>query len=237
MQHDVQAQFSIMGMWSAMTPLGKGIVITLLLMSAWSLTIAIERLWRFHQAKKQSLEVATAITPMLKQHRLPEAIKFAQDRKFRHSHLARVIAAGLTEFQQEASQPDLPADFDLVDSGRRAIEREALMTAAEMKKGLGNLATISTTAPFIGLFGTVIGIITAFQGMALTGSGGLGAVSAGIAEALGATALGLFVAVPAVWMYNYFLNKVERFNVEMSNSSSQLIDYFIKNEARAKARV
>jgi biopolymer transport protein ExbB/TolQ len=206
-------------------------------MSAWSLTIAIERLWRFHQAKKQSLEVATAITPMLKQHKLSEAIDFAKDRRFRQSHLARVIAAGLSEFQFDSTQPDLPPDYDLVDSGRRALEREALMTTAEMKKGLGNLATISTTAPFIGLFGTVIGIITAFQGMALTGSGGLGAVSAGIAEALGATALGLFVAVPAVWMYNYFLNKIERFNVEMSNSSSQLIDYFIRNEARVRTRV
>lgn len=234
-QADVHNQFSIVGMWGAMTPLGKGVVIVLLLMSAWSLTIAIERLWRFHQAKKQSLQVAKGITPLLKQHKLEEAITFAKDKRFKHSHLARVLAAGLTEFQYESSQP-LPPDFDLVDSGKRAIEREALMTSAEMKKGLGNLATISTTAPFIGLFGTVIGIITAFQGMALTGSGGLGAVSAGIAEALGATALGLFVAVPAVWMYNYFLNKVERFNVEMSNSSSQLIDFFIKNEARARAR-
>ncbi|MGZ5441567.1 MAG: MotA/TolQ/ExbB proton channel family protein [Thermoanaerobaculia bacterium] len=232
---DVQAQFSILGMWNAMTPIGKGVVIVLLIMSAWSLTIAIERLWRFHQAKKQSLQVARGITPLLKQHKLEEAITFAKDKRFRHSHLARVLAAGLTEFQYETSQ-DLPPDFDLVDSGKRAIDREALMTSAEMKKGLGNLATISTTAPFIGLFGTVIGIITAFQGMALTGSGGLGAVSAGIAEALGATALGLFVAVPAVWMYNYFLNKVERFNVEMSNSGSQLIDFFIKNEARARAR-
>ena len=232
---DVQAQFSIIGMWNSMTPLGKGVVVVLLIMSAWSLTIAIERLWRFQQAKAQSLQVAKGITPLLKHHKLEEAINFAKDKRFRQSHLARVLAAGLTEFQYEASQ-ELPPDFDLVDSGKRAIEREALMTSAEMKKGLGNLATISTTAPFIGLFGTVIGIITAFQGMALTGSGGLGAVSAGIAEALGATALGLIVAVPAVWMYNYFLSKIERFNVEMSNSSSQLIDFFIKNEARAKAR-
>ena len=232
---DVQAQFSIIGMWNSMTWIGKGVVIVLLIMSAWSLTIAIERLIRFQQAKKESLQVALGITPMLKQHKLDEAILFAKDKKFRHSHLARVLIAGLTEFQYETSQ-ELPPDFDLVDAGKRAIDREALMTSAEMKKGLGNLATISTTAPFIGLFGTVIGIITAFQGMALSGSGGLGAVSAGIAEALGATALGLFVAVPAVWMYNYFLNKIERFNVEMSNSSSQLVDYFIKNEARAKAR-
>ena len=232
---DVHSQFTMAGMWNAMTPLGKGVVIVLALMSIWSLTIAIERLWRFQRAKKESLQVAVGITPLLKQHKLEEAIRFAKDKKFKHSHLARVLVAGLTEFQYEASQ-DLPPDFDLVDSGKRAIERETLMTAAEMKKGLGNLATISTTAPFIGLFGTVIGIITAFQGMAMTGSGGLGAVSAGIAEALGATALGLFVAVPAVWLYNYFLNKVERFQVEMSNSSSQLVDYFIKNEARARAR-
>ncbi len=232
----MEASFSIMGMWEAMTWVGKTVVIVLALMSIWSLTIAIERLWRFQQAKKQSLQVALGVTPLLKQHKLSEAINYAKDKKFRHSHLARVLTAGLTEFQYQSSE-ELPPNFDLVDSGKRAIERETLMTTAEMKKGLGNLATISTTAPFVGLFGTVIGIINAFRGMAISGSGGLGAVSAGIAEALATTAFGLFVAVPAVWMYNYFLNKVERFNVEMSNSSSQLIDYFIKNEARAKARV
>ena len=232
----MEASFSIMGMWESMTWVGKSVVILLALMSIWSLTIAIERLVRFQKAKKESLQVAVGITPLLKQHKLAEAISFAKDKKFRHSHLAKVLAAGLTEFQYQSSE-DLPPDFDIVDSGKRAIERETLMTTAEMKKGLGNLATISTTAPFVGLFGTVIGIINAFRGMAISGSGGLGAVSAGIAEALATTAFGLFVAVPAVWMYNYFLNKVERFNVEMSNASSQLIDYFIKNEARAKARV
>jgi biopolymer transport protein ExbB/TolQ len=230
------AHFSLMGMWESMTWVGKAVVIVLALMSIWSLTIAIERLWRFQKAKRESLELAKGVTPLLRDHKLEQAISFAKDKKYRHSHLARVLAAGLTEFQYESSQ-QLPPDFDLVDSGRRAIERETLMTTAEMKKGLGNLATISTTAPFVGLFGTVVGIINAFRGMAISGSGGLGAVSAGIAEALAATAFGLFVAVPAVWMYNYFLSKIERFQVEMSNSSSQLIDYFIKNQARAKARV
>jgi biopolymer transport protein ExbB/TolQ len=229
------ASFSIMGMWESMTWAGKTVVIILALMSIWSLTIAIERLWRFQQAKKESLQVALGVTPLLRDHKLEQAINFTQDKRFRHSHLARVLNAGLTEFHYEASQ-QLPPDFDIVDSGRRAIERATLMTTAEMKKGLGNLATISTTAPFVGLFGTVIGIINAFRGMAISGSGGLGAVSAGIAEALATTAFGLFVAVPAVWMYNYFLNKVERFNVEMSNSSSQLIDYFIKNESRVRAK-
>ncbi len=232
MEH-MDASFSIQGMWTSMTWMGRGVAIVLILMSIWSLTIAFERMYRFQKAKKESLQVALGVTPLLRQHKLEEAISFVKDKKFRHSHLARVLAAGLTEFQYETSQ-SLPPDFDVVDSAKRAIERETLMTTAELKKGLGNLATISTTAPFVGLFGTVIGIINAFRGMALSGSGGLGAVSAGIAEALATTALGLFVAVPAVWMYNYFLNKIERFQVEMSNSSSQLIDYFIKNTARAQ---
>jgi biopolymer transport protein ExbB/biopolymer transport protein TolQ len=231
----MESSFSLIGMWSSMNWVAKGVVIVLALMSIWSLTIAIERLWRFQKAKSESLGIALGVTPLLKQHRLREAITLTSDKKFRHSHLARVLRAGLTEFEFESSQ-ELPEDFDIVESGKRAIERETLMTTAEMKKGLGNLATISTTAPFVGLFGTVAGIIHAFQGMAVSGSGGLGAVSAGIAEALVTTAFGLFVAIPAVWMYNYFLNKVERFQVEMSNSSSQLVDYFIKNEAKARVR-
>src|ERR1051326_3246047 len=192
----MENSFSLIAMWHSMNWVAKGVVIVLALMSIWSLTIAIERLWRFQKAKRESLAVALGVTPLLTQHKLD----------------------------------------DSVESGKAAIDRETLMTTAEMKKGLGNLATISTTAPFVGLFGTVAGIIHAFQGMALTGSGGLGAVSAGIAEALVTTAFGLFVAIPAVWLYNYFLNKVDRFQVEMSNSSSQLIDYFIKNEARARVQ-
>jgi biopolymer transport protein ExbB/TolQ len=231
----LQGSFSLVGMWHSMNWTARAVVIVLSFMSVWSLTIAIERIWRFYKARQESLEVALGVTPLLKHHKLEEAINFASNKKYRHSHLARVLTAGLTEFHYESSQ-QLPEGFDIVESGKRAIERETLMTTAEMKKGLGNLATISTTAPFIGLFGTVVGIIHAFQGMALSGSGGLGAVSSGIAEALATTAFGLFVAIPAVWLYNYFLNKIERFQVEMSNSSSQLIDYFIKNEARARVR-
>ncbi len=234
MQQGMESNFSLIAMWTSMNWVAKGVVVVLAIMSVWSLTIAIERLWRFQKAKTESLMVARGVTPLLKQHKLEEAINLASDKKYRHSHLARVLRAGLTEFQYESSQT-LPDDFDIVESGKRAIERETLMTTAEMKKGLGNLATISTTAPFVGLFGTVAGIIHAFQGMAISGSGGLGAVSAGIAEALVTTAFGLFVAIPAVWLYNYFLSKIDRFQVEMSNSSSQLVDYFIKNEAKARA--
>jgi biopolymer transport protein ExbB/TolQ len=167
------------------------------------------------------------VTLHLKQDKLQEAID--SSKKYKQSHLARVVSAGLYEFQHDVTTGSANiVGHDPIEAAERAIEREALMTTADMRKGLSGLATIGTTAPFIGLFGTVIGIINAFRGMAMSGSGGIAAVSTGIAEALVTTALGLFVAIPAVWLFNIFTNKIERFQVEMSNSASELIDYFIK---------
>jgi len=117
----------------------------------------------------------------------------------------------------------------------RALERATALAAADMKKGLGGLATIGSTAPFIGLLGTVVGIIHAFQGIAATGSGGIAAVSGGIAEALIATAFGLFVAIPAVMAFNYFTGVLERFHVEMTNSAAELVDFFLKQTEAAHA--
>src|SRR5213078_5006454 len=110
---------------------------------------------------------------------------------------------------------------------RQGMDRTAMITVAELKENLGVLATIGATAPFVGLFGTVIGIIHAFEKMATSG-GGIASVSAGIAEALITTAFGLFVAIPAVWAYNYFQNRIDRFTVEMSNSGSEMAIYFLK---------
>lgn len=219
--------FNLVELWKSMTPLAEGVAILLIVMSIYSLTIAVERWIYYNKAKKQSLAYARLVTGFLKQDKLQEAID--SSKKFKNSHLARVLAAGLYEFQHDiASGTADVAGHDPIEAAERAIEREALITTADMKKGLSGLATIGATAPFIGLFGTVIGIINAFRGMALTGSGGIAAVSAGIAEALITTALGLFVAIPAVWLFNIFMNKIERFQVEMSNSASELIDYFIK---------
>jgi biopolymer transport protein ExbB/TolQ len=219
--------FNPVDLWNTMTPLAKGVAVLLILMSIYSLTVAIERWIFFSKAKKQSLAFAKLVTLHLKQDRLQEAIEASK--KYKNSHLARVVAAGLYEFSHDLSSGTANVvGHDPIEAAERAIEREALMTTADMRKGLSGLATIGTTAPFIGLFGTVIGIINAFRGMALTGSGGIAAVSTGIAEALITTALGLFVAIPAVWLFNIFTNKIERFQVEMSNSASELIDYFIK---------
>ena len=222
---------SLSGIWHSMSPIGKGIFVLLAFLSVYSLGVSLERWWAFKKAKQQSVKFALEVGQLLKQDKLREAIDLAK--KYKHSHVAKVVSAGLLEFAYEAHGA-AAAGHDTVAAAERAIERSAMMTTADLKKGLGGLATIATTAPFIGLLGTVIGIINAFRGMAASGAGGLGSVSAGIAEALVTTALGLFVAIPAVWLYNLFLNKIERFQVEMSNSSSELIDYFMKRQA-AKA--
>ena len=119
-----------------------------------------------------------------------------------------------------------------IEASKRALERAEAIVHAELKRGISGLATIGSTAPFVGLFGTVVGIINAFKQISTEKSTGLGAVSGGISEALVTTAIGLFVAIPAVWMYNYFTGKIEAFDVEMGNSSSELIDYFLKRSQR-----
>jgi biopolymer transport protein ExbB len=219
--------FNPIELWGKMTIIAQGVVVLLLIMSVYSLTIAFERFLYYRKARNQSVAYAKMVTGFLKQDKLQDAIDASK--KFKNSHVARVLSAGLYEFSHDVkSGGSNIKGHDMIEAAERAIEREALVTTADMKKGLSGLATIGTTAPFIGLFGTVIGIINAFRGMALTGSGGIAAVSAGIAEALVTTALGLFVAIPAVWMFNIFMNNIERFQVEMSNSSNELIDYFIK---------
>jgi biopolymer transport protein ExbB/biopolymer transport protein TolQ len=215
--------------WNSMTWIARIVAILLLLMSVWSLYVTIERLLAFARARKQSLDFAKKLTPLLAKDQPAEAIELS--RKFKSSHLARVTRAGLIEFlYDQTTSPNPVAGHDVIEAAKRAIERETLVVYSDFKKGIGGLATIATTAPFVGLFGTVIGIIHAFQGMALSGSGGIGAVSKGIAEALVTTALGLGVAIPAAWLFNYFTNVLERFQVEMSNSASELVDFFIKKQ-------
>ena len=221
----------LMHMWNQMGWVAKGIGVILIIMSMISFGVAIERIYTFSQARKQSKLYAPQVAKHLKEGRLKDAIAISSSKNYRYSHLAKVVLAGLQEYQfQQESGSNLSRE-DLVDTVRRAIQRASALTANDLKKGVSSLATIGATAPFVGLLGTVVGIITAFQGIAATGSGGLGAVSAGISEALVETALGLVVAIPAVWFYNYLTGRIEYFNVEMDNSSSELVDYFIKKTA------
>jgi biopolymer transport protein ExbB len=224
----MEGGMDLMHMWEQMGWVAKAIGIILIIMSMISFGVAIERIYTFTQARKQSKLYAPQVAKHLKDGRLKDAIAISSSKTYRYSHLAKVVLAGLQEYQfQQESGANLNRE-DLLDTVRRAIQRASALTANDLKKGVAALATIGATAPFVGLLGTVVGIITAFQGIGAQGSAGLGAVSAGISEALVETALGLVVAIPAVWFYNYLTGRIEYFNVEMDNSSSELVDYFIK---------
>jgi len=227
----MEGGLNLIDMWQQMGIVAKAIGVVLVIMSMWSFGVAIERYYTFSQAQKQSKLYAPQVAKHLKDGRLKDALQISQSKTYQYSHLAKVVLSGLQEYQFQQDFGGVLAKDDMVDTVRRAIQRATALTANDLKKGIPSLATIGATAPFVGLLGTVVGIITAFQGIAATGSGGLGAVSAGIAEALIETALGLVVAIPAVWMYNYFTGRLEYFNVEMDNSSSELVDYFIKKAA------
>ena len=218
----------LLELWEQMGIPVKALMILLGLMSMWSMGVFFERLFTFTQAGKQSKAFAPQVAKHLKDGHLKDAIAVSQSKNYKYSHLGKVVLAGLQEYQfQKDAGVELSRD-DVIDSVRRAIQRASALTAADLKKGMGSLATIGATAVFVGLLATTLGVINAFQGIAATGSGGLGAVSAGIAEALVGTAIGLFVAIPAVWFYNALTTRIEFFNVEMDNSSSELVDYFIK---------
>ena len=213
-------------MWASMGPIPKAVVFVLLFMSIYSIAVGVERIIVYAKAKKQSNILLRLIGKLWQEGKVEESIKVSSDKKFKNSHLAKVLIAGLNEleFQEDEKAPYA----EKVESAKRAIDRATIKGLVEFRRGLNGLATIGATGPFVGLFGTVFGVITAFQGMATAGSAGIGAVSAGIAEALITTGFGILVAVIAVMFFNFLLNKVDIFTGEMANASSELIDHYIK---------
>lgn len=224
----MQAQhvdFSYLGLWSQMGMGARSVVITLAIMSIYSLGVTVDRLFAIRKSKKQSLDYLAALKTSLDSGNTEGAISSAE--KFKLGYLAKILSAGLREFKLASARPDKSRE-EVMGLTEQALEKTTARALAELKRGMGGLATIASTAPFVGLFGTVLGIITAFQKMAGSGSGGLGTVSAGIAEALLTTAFGLLVAIPAVMIFNYLTNSLEAVAVDIHDASSELLLYLAK---------
>jgi biopolymer transport protein ExbB/biopolymer transport protein TolQ len=210
--------FSIAGLWREMGLFARLIVIALGIMSVTSLLVVGERLVVSLQSAGQSRAFAAKLASILTK----DDLDVAADTKFGKDigYLGRVIAAGLSAYKGTRS-----ADKDLCfESVARALERQASREVVSLKRGYGWLATVGSTAPFVGLLGTVMGIVTAFEKMAASGSGGLGTVSAGIAEALITTAFGLLVAIPAVMAFNYLAGWSDARAIDISESSNEFLD-------------
>jgi biopolymer transport protein ExbB/TolQ len=217
-------QFGLIEMWQAMGAVAKAVSLILISLSVVSLYLFIERQMTFNRAKSKSQLIAPKLAELLKAGQLKEALALASKKDNKGSHLARVTAAGIQDFLS-GKEANLGLD-EQINSAERGADRAAVLFNQDLKRGLSILATIATSAPFIGLFGTISGIINAFRGMALTGSGGIGAVAGGISEALVTTAFGIGVAIIALWCFNLLNSKIEIYDAEMDNTTSQIIDYF-----------
>ena len=202
-------------------------MIVLAIMSMYSLTIMVSKWWALRQAQKESRKFAPEFSQFLEEDNLNEAIKLSET--YKRSHVARVLGGALGEVKPLIQDGSVTVSD--INSVERAVERNMMIIISELKRGLAILATVGATAPFVGLLGTTMGIVNAFTGMATSGTGGIAAISAGVAEALVTTAFGLIVAIPAVWFYNYFTTKIDNLSIEMTYTSKEMIDYLIKGVA------
>ncbi|MFT3841615.1 MAG: MotA/TolQ/ExbB proton channel family protein [Myxococcaceae bacterium] len=214
--------FSLDKLWERMGVFARTIVIVMAGMSLSSLVVMFERLVVFNRSRSQSRSFAEKMAKLLSAGDVASAANANLGKDV--GHLGRVINAGLSAFRVAPKNRDAA-----VESVGRALERQAQREVQSLKRGLGLLATVGSTAPFVGLLGTVMGIVNSFQSMAQTGSGGLGTVSAGIAEALVTTAFGLLVAIPAVMAFNFLQGWVDDRSVDISESSNEFLDVVAKS--------
>jgi biopolymer transport protein ExbB len=217
----------LLHLWSTMGMFAKTIVFIMAGMSVYSLTIVLTKWVQIRRSESETRKFAPQFSRAIQEENLDQAITLAEKNK--KSHVSRVLGEALAEVKPLLRDRATITAAD-INSAERAVERQMLITLADFKRGLGVLGTVGSTAPFVGLLGTTMGIVNAFVGMAQQcASGGLAGISAGIAEALITTAFGLMVAIPAVWAYNYFTTKIENLTVEMTYTSKELIDYLIKS--------
>ena len=196
---------SLIALFQSMGGFAKGIVFALAIMSVYSLTVMVGKWWTLRKAQAETRKFAPEFSQFLEEDNLNEAIRLAES--YKKSHVARVLGGALGEVKPLLQDGSVTvAD---INSAERAVERNMMIILSELKRGLAVLATVGATAPFVGLLGTTMGIVNAFVGMAQSGAGGMGAISAGVAEALITTAFGLLVAIPAVWAFNYYTTKIE----------------------------
>jgi biopolymer transport protein ExbB/biopolymer transport protein TolQ len=193
------------------------IVAALSIMSLASMLVAAERAMYFAKARRDSRRFAERALSLLSRGDLDGAARLEGGAR---GYLGKVIGAGLTAWKKS----DLRERDLAFESVARALERQSQREVQNLRRGQGVLATVASTAPFVGLLGTVMGIVNSFQSMAASGSGGLGTVSAGIAEALVTTAFGLLVAIPAVMAYNFLQGWVDERAIDLSESSNELLD-------------
>jgi len=213
--------------WQTMSFLSKLVAITLVVMGVGSFYVTIERILVLGKAFSSSAAFSRKARPLLDELELDTVLDLAKGQEFAKAPLAKLTRMGIEAYTRHSGS-EAKLDF-----ARRDLERRLEDIAAEARKGMGFLASVGSTAPFIGLFGTVIGIIVAFQGIAAAGGGGIEAVSAGIAEALIVTAIGLAVAITSVLTFNYLSKRFDKLDMAMQHAAGELLDHLEAHDGRS----
>ena len=216
---------SIGGLWASMGVPAKLVLLVMVIMLFWCVYVAIERALYFMTARSQSRALAGAIGTPLKNYDLDAAIKLIGGESYKKAYLGTILGAALKEY---AARPDRNG----LSAAMRALDTVATEEGAAMKKGMNILATTGSTSPFVGLVGTIFGIINAFGMMAEAGGGDLTQISGGIAEALVSTAVGIAVAIIAIWFYNFFNALVDSVMKDIHVASAELVDWIEKDQLR-----
>jgi biopolymer transport protein ExbB/biopolymer transport protein TolQ len=217
--------------WASATLPNKIIISVLILLLMYQIYIAVERFVMYAQSGSATEKFLKLFMDTLRRGDFEAAKRAATTHN--KSHVALVLKHGLDIFQYEKQLKSMNANHDVIQPVERAIERGAAEVHELLKKGMGHLATIASLAPFIGLLGTVIGIIAVFSDLKTKGAGDINALAGSIGEALATTALGLIVAIPAAWFYNLLTGKQDIVTTNINNAASQMIDEFIRRESQA----
>lgn len=224
---------SLMDLWNTMGWFAKSIVYILLFMSVLVMTIATKKGLLLRRSRKATVRFSGDFSKALAEQDFATAARLVDEHP--KSHLASAFRRVFPTLTFHSEDEELTAVE--VSSVQRLIDLNSLEQLAQYRRGLGVLATVGATAPFVGLLGTTMGVVNAFQGMSSGGTGGLSGITAGISEALITTAFGLVVALPAVWLYNYFINRIDFISMEITYATKEFVDFLLRHEAKlAKSR-
>lgn len=225
---------SLIELWSVMSWFVRGVVLVLLIMSLHAASIGIGKYLELRAARRATDAFTAPFTAALERRDLADAQRIISEHP--RSHVASSLAGVLGRLALRGGSAGVAVSRRELAAMERLMDADAMARLARLRRGLGGLATVGATAPFVGLLGTTMGVVHAFTGMAAAGSAGLGAISAGIAEALVVTALGLIVAIPAVWLYNHFVNRLDEASLEITYSAAQLRQLLLDGGGRAAIR-
>jgi biopolymer transport protein ExbB len=220
---------NLVELWGHMGWFARGIVFLLLFQSILVMTVTIRKFIELGKAKSATLKFSPQFSAALQKENFEQAEKLVKEHP--KSHLASAFRRVFPTLTFHSADHHLSAVE--IASVQRMIELNSMEQVARYRRGLGILATVGATAPFVGLLGTTMGVVTAFTGMAGGGAAGaMETIMAGIAEALITTAFGLLVALPAVWLYNYFVNRIDYISMEITYGTKEFMDFLLRFEAR-----